>query len=161
MSSKKSTCHVHGGLLTPVFQLLAVLGCFPRSVQSAECRELWCTIQCHSQWLQECCFDKNPSWSTKQTIMTSLGLFFLCCCWECFVVPTLLLNWIHSKIIGAAAFHIIGLAKIQRIEFLLLNWIYCSIRIMTVFKKNNNEHNWFLVVKHNISWYAHSVVGHK
>ena len=36
---------------------------------------------------------------------------------------------------SAAAFCIIGLAKIPRIEFLLLDWIYCSIRIMTVFKK--------------------------
>ena len=36
---------------------------------------------------------------------------------------------------SAAAFRIIGLAKIPSIEFLPLNWIYCSIRIMTVFKK--------------------------
>ena len=56
------------------------------------------------------------------------------------MVPTLSLNWIHSKIISAAAFCIIGLAKIPRIEFLPLDWIYCSIRMMTVFKKNN-EHN--------------------
>ena len=38
---------------------------------------------------------------------------------------------------SAAAFRIIGLAKIPRIEFLPLDWIYCSIRIMTVFKKMN------------------------
>ena len=41
------------------------------------------------------------------------------------MVSTLSLNWIHLIIIGAAAFHIIGL------EFLLLDWIYRSIRIMT------------------------------
>ena len=48
------------------------------------------------------------------------------------MVPTLPLNWTHSKIISAAAFRIIGLAEIPRIEFLLLYWIYHSIRIMTV-----------------------------
>ena len=43
------------------------------------------------------------------------------------------LNWNLSKIINAAIFHIIGLTKIIRIEFLPLDWI-CrgSIRIMTV-----------------------------
>ena len=33
------------------------------------------------------------------------------------------LNWIHSKIISGATFHIIGLTKIPKIEFLLLDWI--------------------------------------
>ena len=33
---------------------------------------------------------------------------------------------------NVAAFHIIGLTKIPQIEFLLLDWIYRSIRIMTV-----------------------------
>ena len=42
------------------------------------------------------------------------------------------LNWIHSKIISVATFCIIGLTKIPKIEFLLLDWIYRSIRIMTV-----------------------------
>ena len=41
-------------------------------------------------------------------------------------------NWIHSKIISEATFHIIGLAKIAKIEFLPLDWIYRSIRIMMV-----------------------------
>jgi len=34
----------------------------------------------------------------------------------------------HSKIISGAAFHIIGLAKIPKIEFLLLDWIYYYIK---------------------------------
>ena len=34
--------------------------------------------------------------------------------------------------ISVASFCIIGLTKIPKIEFLLLDWIYCSIRIMTV-----------------------------
>ena len=42
------------------------------------------------------------------------------------------LNWIHSKINSGATFHIIGLAKISKIEFLPLDWIYRSIRIITV-----------------------------
>ena len=42
------------------------------------------------------------------------------------------LNWIHSKIISGATFHIIGLTKIPKIEFLPLDWIYRSIRIITV-----------------------------
>ena len=53
------------------------------------------------------------------------------------MVPTagvLSLNWIHLKIISAATFRIIGLTKI---EFLLLDWIYRSIRIMTVSKMGN------------------------
>ena len=47
-----------------------------------------------------------------------------------------LLNWIHSKIISGATFPIIGLTKIPKIEFLLLDWIYRSIRIMTVTSLN-------------------------
>ena len=42
------------------------------------------------------------------------------------------LNWIHSKINSGATFHIIVLAKISKIEFLPLDWIYRSIRIITV-----------------------------
>ena len=42
------------------------------------------------------------------------------------------LNWIYLKIISGAAFHIIGLTKNPNIEFLPLEWIYCSIRIMMV-----------------------------
>ena len=42
------------------------------------------------------------------------------------------LNWIPSKIISAATFRIIGLIKLAKIEFLPLDWIYRSIRIMTV-----------------------------
>ena len=48
------------------------------------------------------------------------------------MVPTLPLNWVNLKIISAAAFQIIGLGKLSRNEFLLLGWIYCSIRIMMV-----------------------------
>ena len=44
------------------------------------------------------------------------------------------LNWINSKIISGTTFHIIGLTKIPKIEFLPLDWIYLSIRIMRVFK---------------------------
>ena len=46
--------------------------------------------------------------------------------------PALLLNWIRSKIISAATFREIGLAKIAKIEFLPLDWTYRSIRIMTM-----------------------------
>ena len=46
--------------------------------------------------------------------------------------PALPLNWIHSKIISAATFRMIGLTKNEKIDFLTLDWIYCSIRIMTV-----------------------------
>ena len=42
------------------------------------------------------------------------------------------LNWIDLKIFSGAAFHIIGITKI---EFLPLDWIYRSIRIMTVFSR--------------------------
>ena len=49
----------------------------------------------------------------------------------------LLLNWIHSKIISEATFPIIGLTKIPKIEFLPLDWIYGSIRIMTVKKSHH------------------------
>ena len=44
----------------------------------------------------------------------------------------LLLNWIHSKTISVAAFHIIGLTKIPKIEFLPLDCIYHAIKIMMV-----------------------------
>ena len=43
------------------------------------------------------------------------------------------LNWIHSKIISGATFRIIGLTKIPKIEFLLLDWIYRFIQIITVY----------------------------
>jgi len=42
------------------------------------------------------------------------------------------LNWIHSKIISGATVRIIGLTKIPKIEFLPLDWIYHSIRIIMV-----------------------------
>ena len=41
-------------------------------------------------------------------------------------------SWIHSKIISGATFRIIGLTKIPKMEFLPLDWIYRSIRIITV-----------------------------
>ena len=44
----------------------------------------------------------------------------------------LLLNWIHLKIIIAATFRITDSTKIAKIEFLPLDWIYHSIRIITV-----------------------------
>ena len=49
--------------------------------------------------------------------------------------PALQLNWIHSKIIGEATVRIIGLTKIA---FLLLGWIYLSIRIMLELIKFQN-----------------------
>ena len=49
------------------------------------------------------------------------------------LLRVLSLNWIHSKIISGATFRIIGLTKIPKIEFLLLDWIYCSIWINTVY----------------------------
>ena len=50
--------------------------------------------------------------------------------------------WFFAKldsleIISGAAFHIIGLTKIPKIEFLLLDWIYRSIRINTVLPLDN------------------------
>ena len=50
------------------------------------------------------------------------------------------LNWIHSKIISGAAFRINGLTKSPRIEFFPLDWIYHSIRIMTVSHKLYVDH---------------------
>ena len=44
-----------------------------------------------------------------------------------------------AKIISVAAFPIIGLTKIPKIEFLSLDWIYHSIRIMTVNHLNRKE----------------------
>ena len=37
-----------------------------------------------------------------------------------------------TQIISGAAFRIIALTKTPKIEFLPLDWVYCSIRIMTV-----------------------------
>ena len=54
-------------------------------------------------------------------------------CNTCFVLLRMLYGTYSSaklKIISAAAFQIIGLGKLSRNEFLLLGWIYCSIRIM-------------------------------
>ena len=48
------------------------------------------------------------------------------------VLQVLQLNWMHSIIISVAVFRINGLTKIPKIEFLPLDWIYRSIRIMTV-----------------------------
>ena len=63
--------------------------------------------------------------STESWVGPGNEASFYCC-------GVLSLNWIHSKIISGATFRIIGLTKIPKIEFLLLNWIYWSIRIMTV-----------------------------
>ena len=98
----------------------------------------WCehglgALQCLCQRLHKCCFDKKVSWCTKQSRSARDSLF----CFDknaswCLVLWALLLNWIHSKIISATTFRMIGLAKIAIIEFLSLDWIYRSIRIMTV-----------------------------
>ena len=48
------------------------------------------------------------------------------------VLQVLPLNWMHSIIISVAVFRINRLTKIPKIEFLPLDWIYRSIRIMTV-----------------------------
>ena len=55
--------------------------------------------------------------------------------------PALPLSWIHSKIISAVTFRIIGLTKIAKIEFLPLEWIYRSIRIMAVYKSHVINHD--------------------
>ena len=44
------------------------------------------------------------------------------------------------NILSGAAFHIVGLTDIPKIEFLPLDWIYCSIRIMTVYIKCVRRH---------------------
>ena len=54
------------------------------------------------------------------------------------LLPVFSLNWIYSKIISEATFHIIGLTKIPKIEFLPLDWIYHSIRIITVSEMHIN-----------------------
>ena len=69
----------------------------------------WCTNQTHFCHEFTILFAKNASW-------------FL-------LLQVLSLNWIHSKLISGAAFRTIGLTKI---EFLPLDWIYRSIRIVTV-----------------------------
>ena len=92
---------------------------------------VWAAPQCLCWWLRRHS-DKNASWSIKQThfAVTSPVLF----CQEHFVMSTVLqvlpLNWMHSKIITVAAFRIIALTKIPKIEYLPLDWIYCSIRII-------------------------------
>ena len=54
------------------------------------------------------------------------------------------LSWIHSKIVSAPTVRIIGLTNTAKIVFLLLDWIYLSIRIMMILytehkpKKKNN-----------------------
>ena len=44
-------------------------------------------------------------------------------------------GWLTLAPINLAAFRIIGLTKISNTEFLPLDWLYCSIRIMTVIYK--------------------------
>ena len=48
------------------------------------------------------------------------------------MVSTATGSFAKLKIISGATFRIIGLTKIPKIEFLPLDWIYRSIRIMTV-----------------------------
>ena len=106
----------------------------------------WCTKQTRSAITMPFCFAKNTSWldSLPGPAQLSVGrererVFRsrMERAWErgYFVMSTLLLvllNWLHSKITSAAAFHIIGLTKISKIEFLPRDWIYRSTRIMTV-----------------------------
>ena len=93
------------------------------------------------------CFDKNMVWlhhnasasdfigvilhfsCTKRTHFAMTSPVFASWCLLLLVLP---LNWIHSKTISAATFRIIELTTIPKIEFLPLDWIYCSIRIITV-----------------------------
>ena len=63
------------------------------------------------------CLAKSASWFLLQRVLS--------------------LNWIHSKIISGATFRIIGLTKTPKMEFLPLDWIYCSIRIITVHTSAN------------------------
>ena len=86
------------------------------------------------QWLLSIvrtCFDKSKvcvlttmplQWHHKCCLFWYSFCLWLRCFEECFVVftnPNLPHNWIN---------------KIAKIEFLLLDWIYCSIRIMTNFQ---------------------------
>ena len=82
------------------------------------------------QSLHKCCFDKNASWCTRSA--HDFARFVLLRTLRGLLLQALPLNWIHSKIISAATFRIIGLIKLAKIEFLPLDWIYRSIRIMTV-----------------------------
>ena len=56
-------------------------------------------------------------------------------------------SWIHSKII---AFLTVGLTKTPKIEFLPLDWIYCSIRILMVTLKHANSNH--LIYLHSIKY---------
>ena len=79
------------------------------------------------------CFDKNMLWVHYNTSASEFTI-------KCFdknislwlLLVAFPLNWIHSKLITTVAFCIIGLTKLAKIEFLLLDWIYHSIRIMLV-----------------------------
>jgi len=74
------------------------------------------------------CFAKNASWCTKQTHFAMTSLF-------CFAKnargvynamgSSVELDALEKKM-GETTFHIIGLAKIPKIEFLPLDWIYRS-----------------------------------
>ena len=52
------------------------------------------------------------------------------------MVSTATGSFAKLKIISGATFRIIGLTKIPKIEFLPLDWIYRSIRIITVCQCN-------------------------
>ena len=116
---------------------------------SAECRELdavsqllLCilalikhglgTLQCLCQWLHKCYVDKSTSWCTKQPLsandfarfVSEYGLWYLLFC---------KIGFATKFLISPAAFHLCGLRKVRRIEFLFLplDWIYYFILEVT------------------------------
>ena len=75
---------------------------------------VWVHYKAYCHWLYKCCFDTNASWCFSLPITVLFS-------WERFKISTFLLNWIHSKMISAAAFRIIGLANVQML------WTLCAL----------------------------------
>lgn len=90
------------------------------------------TLQCLCQWLHKCYVDKSTSWCTKQPLsandfarfVSEYGLWYLLFC---------KIGFATKFLISPAAFHLCGLRKVRRIEFLFLplDWIYYFILEVT------------------------------
>ena len=128
----QNTHHMEASLPQGLFQLLAMPRHFPRSmeVQSGNFDRAGytCFDRNDNSFASDLTsFNKNAPSSTEQLLSARDFTVLLR-----MLFGTYSSSWIHSEIISVAAFHIIGLAKISRIEFLPLDWIYHSIRTMTV-----------------------------
>ena len=83
---------------------------------------MWVHYNASCQWLHKCCLDKNAFLVHKQTRSTG-DFAVLFCLRTLLLLQALLLNCIHSKILSAATFRIIGLPTMAKIDFLLQDWI--------------------------------------